>query len=266
MADVVLPNSAQALAPLVADGRIPMWRVWAMLALRSALTFALLLVLALAFGLAGRKSPFAASSAWWLWFITAANVACLLLLVRFGRQEGLRLREIYFASRSTWKGDLVWALLGIVVIALVAQPPGLFLARLLWGDANTPNALLFQALPLAAVYPLFVLMPTTHALTELPTYWGYVAPRLRASGMQAWLVIALVAAALSVQHMFFAFQPDWRYALWLAVKFLPFALWIGIVLHRRPTVLPYFMAGHLVLDAVLPLLVLMASRGIPLSG
>jgi hypothetical protein len=51
---------------------------------------------------------------------------------------------------------------------------------------------------------------------------------------------------------------DWRYDLWLGVKFLPFAIWTGIVLDRRPTALPYLMAGHLLLDASLPLFVLLA--------
>jgi hypothetical protein len=63
---------------------------------------------------------------------------------------------------------------------------------------------------------------------------------------------------LSLQHMFFAFQLDWRYDLWLAVKFLPFAIWTGVIIDRRPTALPYVMGAHFILDASLPLLVLMA--------
>jgi hypothetical protein len=102
-------------------------------------------------------------------------------------------------------------------------------------------------------------MPTIHALAELPTYWGYVAPRLRAWGLNRWLVIALVGSFLSIQHMFFALQWNWQYDLWLAVKFLPFALWTGIVVDRRPTALPYLMAAHFLLDASLPYIVLSVS-------
>jgi len=258
-------NSPEALAPLVADGRIPMRRVWGMLALRSALTFASLLGLAAILAMSGERGAIAASAAWWLWFVTAANVACLALMMRFGRLEGLRLRDIFFASRSTWRGDLVWAMIALVGTAVLAMLPGMLLAGALWGDANYPNSLLFQALPLVAVYPLFVLMPVTQALAELPTYWGYVAPRLRASGMGRWLVIGVVGAVLSVQHMFFAFQLDWRYDLWLALKFLPFALWTGFIVDRRPTTLPYLMGLHFALDASLPLLLLLASKGTPLG-
>jgi hypothetical protein len=242
-----------------------MRRVWGMLALRSALSFGCLLALAAAFAFAGSPGAIAASAAWWLWFVTVANVACLVLMVRFGRLEGVRLRDIFFASRSTWRGDLIWALLALLGTALLAMLPGTFLAGSLWGDANHPNALLFQALPLFAVYPLFVLMPLTQAFAELPTYWGYVAPRLRASGMGRCVVIGVVGLVLSVQHMFFAFQLDWRYDLWLALKFLPFALWTGVIVDRRPTTLPYLMSIHFALDASLPLLLLLASKGMRLG-
>jgi hypothetical protein len=258
-------NSLDTLAPQIADGRIPMRRVWGMLALRSALSFGCLLALAAAFASAGRPSAIAASAAWWLWFVTVANVACLVLMVRFGRLEGVRLRDIFFASRSTWRGDLIWALIALVGTGLLAMLPGTLLAGALWGDANHPNALLFQALPLFAVYPLFLLMPLTQAFAELPTYWGYVAPRLRASGMGRCVVIGVVGAALSVQHLFFAFQLDWRYDLWLALKFLPFALWTGFIVDRRPTTLPYLMGIHFALDASLPLLLLLASKGMRLG-
>ncbi len=198
-------------------------------------------------------------------FVTAVNIACLVLMVRFGRAEGLRLRDLYFANRATWKGDLAWALGAFAVTALIAQPPGLLLAKALWGDSAYPNTLLLQALPLAAIYPLFVLMPASHALAELPTYWGYVAPRLRAAGRSRWAVIALVGAVLSVQHMFFTFQLDWRFDLWLALKYLPFALWTGYIIDRRPTTMPYLMGAHFALDASLPLLVLLVSKGMSLS-
>jgi hypothetical protein len=263
--NAVLLNSSEELAHLISDGRLPMRRVWSMLFLRSALTFGLLLVLSAVFSLSGRERAVAASAGWWLWFVTVANIACIWLMVRFGRAEGLRLRDIFFASRSTWKGDLAWMLVALVGTAVLAQLPGNLLAITLWGSANYPNGMLFQALPLGAIYPLFLLMPITQALAELPTYWGYVAPRLRASGMNRWLVVAVVGAVLSAQHMFFAFQLDLRYDLWLAVKFLPFALWTGFIVDRRPTALPYLMGIHLALDASLPLLVLMVTRGVSLS-
>lgn len=263
MATAHSPNSPENLAPKYNSGQIPMRRVWWMLALRSVLTFSLLLILALVLIMAGRDPgpAFAASSAWWLWFVTLANFASIGLMVHFGRKEGVRLRDIYFVSWSTWKRDIFWVVLVFAGTALVAQSPGTYLAQILWGDANFPNEMLFQPLPVLAVYPLFILMPVTQALAELPIYWGYVAPRLRAAGMNRWVVIAIVGAVLSVQHMFFSFQLDLRFDLWLAIKFLPFALWTGLIIDRRPSVLPYLMIGHFALDALLPYLLLLVSRG-----
>lgn len=263
--NIALPNSSESLAAKVANGQIPPRRVWFMLVLRSALSFTLLLVLSAIYQITGSDAPVADSAAWWLWFVTAANIVCLALMMGFGRQEGVRLRDMYFVSGATWKGDVAWLLLAGVVSVVIVMPPSTLLAQALWGNANFPNNLLFQPLPLWAIYPLFLLMPTTHALAELPTYWGYVAPRLRAAGMNRWLAIGIVGFWLSIQHMFFSFQMDWRYNLWLAVKFLPFALWTGFVMDRRPTTLPYLMGLHFLLDATLPLLVLMVSQGMSIT-
>jgi len=256
-----MPNSPERLAPLVADGRIPRSRIWLMLVLRSAFSLTLLLTVAGVASLMGTDDAVRSSAAWWLWYVTIVNILTVYLLAHFAQAEGMRLRDIYNARRDTWKGDLLWLIGGLVVTAVVAQVPSTWLAGLLWADSNTPNSMLIQALPLAAVYPLFLLMPTIHALAELPLYWGYVAPRLRAGGMKWWAAILVVGAFLSLQHLCFSFQLDWRYDLWLGVKFLPFALWTGYLLYRRPTVLPYMMAVHFALDATLPLLVLMVSQG-----
>jgi len=261
----LLYNSPESLTPKIASLQIPLRRVWGMLALRSVLTFGLLVFLAAIYKLAGRQSAIAASSAWWLWFVTGTNIVCIILLIYFGRLEGVRLRDIFFINRSTWKGDLLWFLVAIAGTALIASPPGTFLARMLWNDPNYPNSMLFQPLPIFAIYPLFLLMPITQALAELPIYWGYVAPRLGAAGVNRWLVIGIVGLVLSLQHMFFSFQLDWRYDLWLAFKFLPFALWTGFIVNRRPTSLPYLMFAHFLLDASLPLLTFMIAKGMPIS-
>lgn len=261
----ILPNSPESLAPQLIDGRISPKKVWGMLMLRSMLSFLFLLLLALAFKLNGSQSAIKASSAWWLWIVTITNLTCIILLARLGKQESLRLRDLFFFNPQSWKADLRWLLVSLIGIALFVQLPGNLLSKLLWGNTTYPIHLLIQPLPVLAIYPLMLLMPTTQALAELPVYWGYVAPRLRALGMNRWLVIAVVGFALSIQHMFFSFQLDWRYDLWLALKYLPFALWTGYVVDRRPTVLPYIMILHFLMDASLPVLFLLVARGLSLG-
>lgn len=55
-------NLPDALVPLVTDGRVPLRRVWVMLALRSVLTITLLLSLAAAFAWTGRSDAVAAAA------------------------------------------------------------------------------------------------------------------------------------------------------------------------------------------------------------
>jgi len=260
-----LPNSPESLRLNCTGDRIPQKRVWGMLALRSGLSFFLLLVLAMGFKLSGSQAAVKSSSAWWLWFVTIVNLTCIILLIYFGKKENILLRDIFFFNRSSWKADLRWFLIALLGTALLVQLPGNLLSKLLWGNTTYPTNLLIQPLPLIAIYPLILLMPPTQALAELPTYWGYVAPRLRAFGMNRWLLIAIVGFTLSIQHMFFSFQLDWRYDLWLALKYLPFALWTGFIIDRRPTILPYMMILHFLLDASLPILFLLVARGLSLG-
>ena len=264
MDDIQYKNTPEALQPVVNSGRIPMRRIWGMLAIRPGIPFVLLLLGALAYRLSGSANAIKASSAWWLWFVTLTNIVCIVLYSYFGRKESLNLREMYLVNRASFKEDMRWMLLAILGIGVFAMLPGTLLAKALWNDTVYPNTLLLQALPLLAVYPLLVLMPITQGLAELPVYWGYVGIRLKAKGMNKWVVILLVGLVLSLQHMFFSFQLDWKYDLWLALKFLPFALWTGFIMDRRPTTLPYLMILHTLMDASVPVMTLLVSKGIPL--
>lgn len=256
------PNSVESLTTLVVEGRIPRKRVWGMLFLRPALTFGLLLLVSAGYGAARVANPVGQSAAWWLWYVAAAGGVCVYLLWFFAKKEGMRLRDVYYLNRSTWKGDLLWAFISLLGMAVLAQPPGTILANFLWGGTTYPNTMLFQPLPIWAVYPLFIIMPVIHALAELPTYFGYVAPRLRAMRFNRWVVILITGGVLSLQHMFFSFQLDVQYDLWLAVKFLPFALWAAFIIDRRPTAMPYLMASHVLLDLSLPYFVLLVTQGL----
>jgi hypothetical protein len=84
-------------------------------------------------------------------------------------------------------------------------------------------------------------------------------PRLASAN--GWRIRAVVvcAAVLSVQHVFLPLLFDWRYLVWRALMFLPFALWLGYVIYRRPTTLPYLVVAHALLDSSLPIAVLMLS-------
>lgn len=76
------------------------------------------------------------------------------------------------------KGDLKWLLAAFLVAGPVAYLPNILLGTALWGDPSVGADLSFTALPLPAVWFLIAVFPVTQGLAELPTYFGYVMPRL----------------------------------------------------------------------------------------
>jgi hypothetical protein len=73
-------------------------------------------------------------------------------------------------------------------------------------------------------------------------------PRLAAqlkSGWAAWLLAALF---LSLQHVFLPYLPDPRFWLYRGLMYLPFALFIGLLLKLRPQMLPYAAILHALMD------------------
>jgi hypothetical protein len=117
------------------------------------------------------------------------------------------------------------------VLALV---PNIGVAALLWGDPTIAVDLLVRPLPLAAAWALLLAFPIAIGLSELPVYFGYVLPRLRRHVGGRVPAILVTAAVLSLQHVTLPLVFDWRFVVWRAVVFLPFALLLAVVLDKRP--------------------------------
>ena len=233
--------------------------VWGMLFARSGLAFVLQAALALAFVIGGATDPWRAAADWWLGTFALVNVIVLLLLHRALQGEGRRLRDLYRIRRGAVRTDLLW-LVGVLVVAgPLGMLPNLLLGNVLWGSAAVGADLSFRAIPVWGALIILVTFPIVHAAAELPTYFGYVMPRLRT--LYGWGPMALLipAVVLSTQHVFLPLLFDWRFVVWRALMFLPFALWLGWSLSRRPSLLPYLVVAHALLDASLPVLVLAAS-------
>ncbi len=220
---------------------------WLMLVSRSALFLLAQALIAAGFLLAGNAEPWYESARWWPFMAVAANIASLALLVWLFRREGERFWALLRFKRATLKGDLLW-LAGSTVVSLpLAAAPMIFLAVALWGDRMVPVNLMFRPLPSWAFIFSF-LFPLTIWFAELPTYFLYVMPRLAEqikNGWAAWLIAAFVLAA---QHIFLPFLPDGRFVLWRLGMFLPFALFVGLMIKLRPTLLPYLLIIHALAD------------------
>lgn len=239
-------------------GSIPTTRIetsssspWLMLVSRSLLFILFQCVFTLIFVAAGSESAWSEANRWWTFAVILTNICSIYLLNRVFAAEGKRFLDILRFSRATWKSDLVWfvvlSAIGMPIAALPREP----LAIAIFGDVATTTALMFRPLPMWAIVVSF-LLPLTIAFSELPTYFGYVMPRLK-NGWVAWILASFFLAA---QHMFFPFVFNSGFMLWRLGMFVPFAFFTGLVLKFRPTLLPYFVIVHALLDVSLVLVFL----------
>jgi hypothetical protein len=233
--------------------------VWAVLGLRTFLAVAFQSSLAVIFLMAGSADPWRAAADWWLAWFAAVSAVNLVVIRALLHAEGRRLRDLYRFEAIGRSTDLKWVAIALGISVPLTVVPNLLVSQALWGSGDFAAALTFRPLPLVGAAVLVVAFPILHALAELPTYFGYVMPRLEAITGWRWRSMLVSALVLSTQHVALPLLFDWRFLAWRALLFLPFAVWIGFVLRRRPTTLPYLVIGHAVLDASLPIIVLVAS-------
>jgi len=234
---------------------IPQCYVWAILFSRTVLFALWQSVFALGFRLAGSARPWAASVPWWLLTASLGNITNIGLLTWAARREGFRLGQIFNFTGRTWKVDVPLVIGATVVAAPLGYFPNPLLARALFGSPGTVIPMMFQPLPEWAIRLAAVVFPVSIALSELPNYYGYVMPRLKTLTGAGWQIVVLVAVSHAVQHITLPLLFDVRFMLWRFGMFLPFALFIACVVNWRPSLLPYFMVVHGLLDASLATLV-----------
>jgi membrane protease YdiL (CAAX protease family) len=220
-----------------------------MLISRSALFIVAQTLIAAFLALAGTASAWNEAARWWIFFPIFANVGSILLLMYVFRTEGSRYLDLLRFNRQTWKTDLLWFFGSGLIGFPIASIPMNVLGQVIFGDAMTPIQMLFRPLPMWAL-AVGLLFPATMAFAEMPTYFGYVMPRLF-NGTSAWLAWLVASICLSLQHIFLPFYADWNYILWRGLMYLPFALYAGLMVKLRPNLLPYFAIVHALMDVTI---------------
>ncbi len=194
-----------------------------------------------------------ASAQWWPVFGALANVATIALLAALLRGEGASFRSLFGPAATDRRGDLLRLPVVAVLAGLLAYFPNVWIAGWLYGSADGPLAAFLGPLPAWAAV-VAVAFPLTVMFAELPLYFGYAMPRLAAQTGRAWPAVVLPALFLAAQHVTLPLVLDARFLLWRLLMFLPFALFLGVVLRRRPSLMAYVIVLHGLLDAaVLPL-------------
>jgi len=242
--------------PISRSGSTVISRPWLMLISRSVLFLLFQALIALILATTGTASAWDESARWWTFIAFLANFASIYLLVRLFNAEGKRFFEVFRFSRATLKSDLLWFFIVSLIGMPIAAAPRDPLAVAIFGDSMTATNMLFRPLPVWA-FVLSFLFPLTIAFAELPTYFGYCMPRLEAQLKNGWVAWLIASFFLAAQHMFLPLILDGGYLLWRFGMFLPFALFTGLVLKLRPSLLPYFVIVHALMDVTTVLVYLM---------
>lgn len=249
------PNSPLEIQKRVQTHRISWTGPLVMLVLRPVLF--VLFQAAIAFVLFAWNDDTAwdSSAAWWMLTVTLTNIVCLVVLDRLFQREGMRYIDLLRIERGHVVRDVLLTL-GIFILCIpIAFIPNLLAGAILFGDPAVTVNLMFRPIPREAGILLLILFPLTQGLVELPTYFGYVMPRLVALSGRPWLAWFIVSCFLAAQHIAVPFLFDGRFVLWRMFMFLPFAFFVGLMLKWRPRFLPYFLVGHLLIDVQAALMV-----------
>jgi membrane protease YdiL (CAAX protease family) len=198
--------------------------------------------------------PWAASLMWWPFGIVITNVITVVMLIKLFASEGKSYFSLFRIDRTEFMSDLFPVLGLIVVMAILAIVPNMLLANLLLGSSEAPAEMFIKTLPFwAALFLLFV-FPVSIALAEMPLYLGFIMPRLEKATGRRWLAITVPAFFAAAQHITMPLIFDWRFVTWRLLMFIPFSLFLAVVIRSRPRLLPYFVIVHGLLDVSLVVL------------
>jgi len=238
-----------AAATRLQVGAPPTWG-WTLALLMSRLVGFALVQAAVAglYLVSGASEPWQRGLAWWPMSATVTSLAGIALLDWRLRCEGSRYLDLLRVQRATVGRDLLVVACAVVVAAVLAVVPNVGLSVLLWGDPEAGAARFFAPLPPWAAVLALLAFPLAVGLSELPTYFGYVLPRLRRLGLAGVWAVVLSGSVLSLQHVTLPLAFDPAFLVWRAIMFLPFGLFLGAILAWRPRLLPYLVVVHVLLD------------------
>ena len=223
-------------------------RPWLMLVIRSLLFIVFQTSIGLILLNHNPSGLWVGSAAWWPFSIILTDLICLVLLIRFYKQEGKRYWDVFQIDRQHVKKDLLFMLGFLVLLGPVGFLPNFLSAQWLFGDPQIALDLLVRPLPVWAAMLSFISFPLLQGIVEIPTYMLYVMPRLEKQGVRPWLAITLTGFFLSAQHVFAPFIPDLSFITYRLIMFLPFAFLIAVVMRWRPRLMPYMAIVHVLMN------------------
>lgn len=220
---------------------------WLILVSRSICFFIFQILIMAVLHAGGSLNAWNESVRWWVFLPIFTNAISIFLLIRLYQAEGLRYRDVISFSRSTLKSDLIWFLGSLIIGLPIMVAPMNTLAAKIFGDAMEPIHMMFLPLPGWALV-VSLLFPLTIGFAELPTYFAYAMPRIGKQLKNDWAAWLIASFFLGAQHIFLPLIFDGRFIVWRLLMYMPFALFVGLLLKLRPSLLPFMMIIHTFAD------------------
>jgi hypothetical protein len=198
----------------------------------------------------------------WPYVITVVNILLLIVLTMLFKKEDDNYWKIFRFNKETVKKDLISYLIVLAILAPIAFLPNILLGEWLFGSSEASLDYMLRPMSKTAAYITLFLFPITQGLVEIPLYFVYVKPRLTKLGYSKVFALVLPAIFLSLQHIAMPLVFDINYLVWRALMYLPFAFFIGIVLEKRQTLLPYLLITHVLMDMSLGIMLILRLNGI----
>jgi hypothetical protein len=190
---------------------------------------------------------------------TFTNLISIIILIILLNEEYIPFFSLFRFQKDKFKTDAIWFTVLLILSVPLAIAPSLALSNLLWGTTEYYHKVLFQPVNRTLAYVVLVAYPLSTGLAELPTYFGYVMPRLKERFTSQAAIIALPAIAFSVQHCTLPFVAEVKFVMFRGIMYLLFCLVYGFAIYRRPSLLPWLVILQ-VLIYILPMTLLLAVK------
>ena len=197
------------------------------------------------------SESWATSIVWWPVGIVLVNLVTIIVLRKLFAAEGMSYFNLFRIELSQFRSDWL-PLLGILLfMVILVVVPNILSAQVLFENPEAVTDLFIKKLPFGVASILLFAWPITQALAEVPIYFGYIMPRIERSTNKAWLAIGLAAFFAAAQHITMPLLFDWNFITWRLVMFIPFTVFLAIVIRWRPRLMPYIVITHGLLDTSL---------------
>lgn len=233
-------------------------RAWTLLGLRLVMVVVLSLLMWMVLRATTGMTSFPPTMVWATLGLLPVNILCLVVLVKFYREQGLTLRQAIGVTPGRVGRDMLWGLLwllvlnvpftlavsGTVFVMYGADAPEAFATIFVDPDALPPiEPTVLLMLALVSVVPFMVL----NAPVEELVFRGYGLAGLRTVLGRTGAIIA-TSLLFGAQHIFFAATPAG-----MVVFFVAFTVWgliAAVIVTRQGRLFPVVIA-HWIINIML---------------